>query len=126
MYLYVKPHGRIEGFQDIQESHIKIFHAAFKHSLSKVLIDARDVEGELSATDRCKFGEFLSRELRREPAARKVAALRLAYIVVQPVLDPRRFVETVARNRGVPIKTTESIDEALEWLGENEVNNNLA
>jgi SOS response regulatory protein OraA/RecX len=35
----------------------------------------------------------------------------------RPLIDPERFAETVAVNRGAKVKVSEQLDEALAWLG---------
>ena len=43
--------------------------------------------------------------------------LQFAYLGREPFMDPRRFGEIVATNRGVSVKATTDLREALEWLG---------
>jgi hypothetical protein len=42
---------------------------------------------------------------------------KFAYVLVAPVLDSRRFGETVARNRGMQVKAFDNLREAEHWLG---------
>jgi hypothetical protein len=42
---------------------------------------------------------------------------KLAVLQTPAQLDPERFGETVMSNRGVMVKVTTDLDEALEWLG---------
>jgi len=43
-------------------------------------------------------------------------APRFAYVMNEPLRDPRRYGETVAVNRGMTVKTFETIEEAFKWL----------
>jgi hypothetical protein len=43
--------------------------------------------------------------------------LQVAVYGRQPLIDPSRFGETVALNRGAKVKVSERLDEALAWLG---------
>jgi hypothetical protein len=40
-----------------------------------------------------------------------------AYALEEPVLDPKRFGETVALNRGMNVKTFHNLNDALRWFG---------
>jgi hypothetical protein len=42
--------------------------------------------------------------------------IRMAIVGSEPLIDRERFGEIVARNRGVPLKVTTDLDEALRWL----------
>ena len=43
--------------------------------------------------------------------------LQIAVYGHQPFVDPGRFGETVALNRGANVKVSERLDEARAWLG---------
>ncbi len=43
--------------------------------------------------------------------------LRVAMLAVPPLMDPGRYTQAVANNRGVQMKTSESLAELLAWLG---------
>ena len=43
--------------------------------------------------------------------------MRVAVFARRPLVDPDRFAETVAVNRGAKVKVSERLDEALAWLG---------
>jgi hypothetical protein len=42
--------------------------------------------------------------------------LQFAYVLQEPVLDPKRFAETVAVNRGMWAKAFDNLEDALGWL----------
>lgn len=88
--------------------------AASLHQQKRILIDARKVTGDLSTTQRFEFGEAVARLYSQRP---ETCAALIALVGSEPLIDPRRFGETVAVNRGAPVKATTDIQEALEWLG---------
>jgi hypothetical protein len=90
--------------------------AVARHKPKAVLFDGRAVTGNLQAMERFYCGEFAA-QLALDYALRSAsAAPRFAYVFREPVLDPKKFGETVARNRGMVVKVCDNLDEALEWL----------
>jgi hypothetical protein len=83
---------------------------------SKALVDCRNATGSLSTVDRYDFATYVA-ELHARYALEHGAALRVAYVGNEPFIDPGRFGETVAMNRGALIKVTTDMNEALAWLG---------
>ena len=70
--------------------------------------------------DRFKLGEYLSKKRSESPGTK---AIRVAVVGSLPIIDPARFGETVARNRGVIVKVTTELEDALSWLGVDPANN---
>ena len=62
------------------------------------------------------FGTFLAEE-----QARVLGQLpdgpQLAILAVPPIMDPGRFTQAVANNRGVRMRASDSLQELLSWLG---------
>jgi hypothetical protein len=81
-----------------------------------VLMDCREVEGDPTVMERFDFSEFVALENVAAVDAGRTAALRVALVGGSPLIDPRRFGETVALNRGAWIKVTTELDEAVRWL----------
>jgi hypothetical protein len=114
-YLLVSVHGPV----DLREGRAVLtaaLRACAEHGLSKVLIDARSVEGGLSVLDRYDYADFMSRQLGPGIGAGGLLGVRIAAVGREPLISPGRLGETVAANRGVDLKITDSMDEALEWL----------
>lgn len=84
---------------------------AANHS-TRVLFDGREITGEPTTIQRFYYGVFAAEETIR--LVQNVP--RFAYILKEPVLDPRRIGETVALNRGMKVKTFTDSDAALNWL----------
>lgn len=101
---------------EAQETFLQILEGIKQHKIEKIVVDGRAITGEPSTLERFLYGEF---------AAEKVKTLRMeniliprfAYILIPPVLDPRRLGEDVAVNRGMAVKVFENLNSALEWLG---------
>jgi hypothetical protein len=79
-----------------------------------IVIDCRGLTGTLSDMQRYEVGVAVAasysgmRDDGRAP--------RIAMIAQPPLIEPRRFIETVASNRGALLRAFESIREAAEWL----------
>jgi hypothetical protein len=41
----------------------------------------------------------------------------VAILAVPPIMDPGRFTQAVANNRGVRLRASDSLQELLSWLG---------
>lgn len=76
---------------------------------SAVLVDARGVFGAPSDLDRYRFAMA---------AVSAQVIGPLAFVGKEPIVDPRRFGEAVARNRGVNARAFLDEAEARTWLRE--------
>ncbi|HEY7769362.1 hypothetical protein [Longimicrobium sp.] len=76
-----------------------------------VLIDALNVQGSLTTVERFELGSEIAR-------AQRAQAAITAIVVVghEPPLDPERFAETVAINRGAVGKSFTGLAEAEQWI----------
>jgi hypothetical protein len=81
-----------------------------------IVIDCRPLRGTLTDMQRYEIGLQVAasyapiRESGRTPP-------RIAMVALPPLIEPRRFIQTVASNRGALIGAFESLREAAEWLG---------
>jgi hypothetical protein len=114
-FLHCKGSGQF-ALKDACSMFHDIFAAAAERSASKVLVDCLEIEGNPTMVDRYEFAEFIARESVGYINERK-GFPGLAIVGKEPLVDPNRFGELVARNRGVAIKVVEQMEEALEWLG---------
>lgn len=87
-----------------------------QHSLKKVLVDIRQVEGNPSTMDRYSFSVSLAEKLNRACSAGADLRTQFGFVGKEPMVEKGRFGETVAVNRGLNLKVMESMDEALQWL----------
>ena len=104
----------LRGAQDAYDHAIQ---AAVEHGHSRVLIDANAVTGAPTQDERYMLGLFVAAEQRILAVKRPTLSLQVAVCGQQPLIDPERFAETVAVNRGAKVKVSERCDEALAWLG---------
>jgi hypothetical protein len=91
-----------------------VIDAAVAHNQNKVLLDCREVKGTPSTFERLELADSVARLYHQERCG---AILRFAIVGVEPMVDPDRFGQTVAQNRGLPIRITTDMQEALAWLG---------
>ena len=98
---------------------LEILRAIEKNRSTKVVIDGRQVSGEPMTIERFLYGEFVAEAAKRVGVE---AAPVFAYVLHEPVLDPMRFGETVALNRGMNLKVFDDYDSAVEWLGTYRIN----
>lgn len=76
--------------------------------VNRVLVDARGLDATVSVADRF--------DLARSLAEGCTAVVRFA-ILVKPELMAVKTLENAATNRGVPVRTTASLEEAYGFLG---------
>jgi hypothetical protein len=105
-YLYIRsstPMSRIalQDFIDLVQNNSK------RTNTNKVIVDARKVQGHITTMERFFFASELAEHLR---------GLKVAFVIQAPKIDPDRFGETVAVNRGGNILVFESMEEAYQWL----------
>jgi hypothetical protein len=74
------------------------------------------VTGEWTPDHRYAFGSFLAAEVQRA-ATQFPAFPRIAIYAVAPLMDPNRYTQTVANNRGAQVRASDSMQELLSWLG---------
>lgn len=91
-----------------------MFEVAARENLWKILVDARAVRGKLTTEERFYLGDFLVQETLKSEG---ISSLRIGLVGDATMVDPRRFGETVARNRGVMVKVGTDWDEICQWLG---------
>lgn len=114
-YVYAALGGEfdIESARDVYRGILQI---AAGQGQPRILMDATRITGEMSVSDRLAFGTFLAEE-----QARVLGQLpdgpQLAILAVPPIMDPGRFTQAVANNRGVRMRASDSLQELLSWLG---------
>ena len=104
----------LRAAQDIYDQAIKI---AVAGGQTRILIDASRVTGTPTQDERYMLGLFVAAEQRILASRTPPAEVQVAVYGRQPLIDPERFGETVAINRGAKVKVSERLDEALLWLG---------
>jgi len=98
-----------------EQQFIQLINEAVHKGATKVLIDGRQVTGHPSAFERYLYGTFVALAT-LEVLQRHSARLKFAYIIHNHLLDPGRFAESVAAERGMDVKAFDDENEAREWL----------
>lgn len=111
--LYVKAVGEF-SVAGMKAMSLAIIAALVEHPSSKCLLDCRQVVGTRTLAERFSWIEFSADESSKLPLISN--RVRIAYVGAADRLDPGRFGETVAINRGLNVMVTGSLDEALRWL----------
>jgi hypothetical protein len=110
-YLFVICSGKFEPDAFIDACKEALSFASEK-KITAILMDGRKLTGELFTTmERFKVGEAFANLQRSLPYAPRVAV-----VGNEPLVDPNRFGETVAVNRGALGRVFTDIDEATRWL----------
>ncbi len=94
----------------------QVIDACKKHKPSNFLIDYCKAEGEMSTMDRYNLSLVAAKKYLNEKLAGKIPSCRFAFVGNHPLVDPKRFGETVAVNRGLNVKVFTEKNEALAWL----------
>jgi hypothetical protein len=106
------------SLEEAERTFLEVLDAVAQHKTEKILIDGRGIRGKPETIHRFLYGEFAARAVMRYTIERRIpSAPQFAYVLPEPILDPQRFGETVAVNRGMWVKTFDKVDDALEWLG---------
>ena len=114
-FLYVRVKGEF-SLEEAQRNFTEMLEALARHKVKKVLVDGREVTGEPRTIERFFYGKFAAAEV-AEFAERGVSrATCFAYVLHEPVLDPERFGETVAVNRGMRLRAFDALEDAHKWL----------
>jgi hypothetical protein len=111
---------RIEGEFDFQSSisvNDAILSSIEKYQATKIFVDFRKVTGDLAPLERFQYAENFAKKYLELLRAGRIKRAQLVFLGNYPQLDPGRLDETVAVNRGVPIRSTEDPKEVWEWLG---------
>lgn len=97
---YSPPEERLGFFANVATE-------ARRVGVTKVMIDARESTGDLRTMDRFQYGELAATYLR---------PFKLAFVIRADLLEPARFGETVAVNRGGNVRVFGDANEARAWL----------
>jgi hypothetical protein len=95
----------------------EILDALVEHKLKKVLVDGRQLVGDPESLQRFYYGRYVADAVAQTINRTMIEVPRFAYVLEEPMLDPNRFGETVAVNRGMRVKAFDSMPKAEWWLG---------
>ena len=102
---------------DVPVTADRIIESCAKHQKEKVLVDVMGLEGNPNFMERFTLSTVFAAKYLKARVAKEVPSCLFAVVGKHPLVDPQRFEETVAKNRGTPVKTFTDMKEALMWLG---------
>ena len=105
------------SLEEAKRTFLEIMEGLALQGTKRVLIDGRTITGDPETIERFYYGEFAAQTVVRYEVRGVSPATPFAYVLREPVLDPEKFGETVAVNRGMRVKVFDNPEEALEWLG---------
>ncbi len=98
-----------------KQTFAQLIEEVIEHRIGKVLFDGRSVTRELTTMDRYEYGEFCAEQILKLASYHSLSPM-FAYVLMEPVLDPGHFGETVAVNRGMRVKAFNNLSDARSWL----------
>ena len=113
-------HATLSGdfsLAEAQTTFLQILESVELHKVKKVLVDGRAINGAPTTMERFYYGEFVANAVTELRSRVEIDLPMFSYVLIEPVLDPGRYGETVAVNRGMFVKTFDNLADALEWLG---------
>lgn len=116
-FLWVRCSGDF-SLPEAKAKFLLIMDAVVQHQIRKVMVDVRALCGSPTMFERFDYSTFVAQNAIRNAEGCRLAA-HLVYLGDIPLIDPERFGETVARNRGASVKVyeTREIKDAFAWLG---------
>jgi hypothetical protein len=104
------------SLQEAKRTFLEMLEAVARYKVKKVLFDGRRLTGAPETIERFYYGEFAANSVKFKDRGGS-ADTKFAYVLKEPVLDPQRFGETVAVNRGMLVMAFDNPEDALGWLG---------
>jgi hypothetical protein len=114
-YLYAGVTGEltVPGAQDALR---EVFAAAVRQGQPRMLIDSSRLNAVWGPQERYEIGAFIASQVERI-ASQFPEDPRIALYAVAPLMDPNRFAQRVALNRGAQVRSSDSLQELIFWLG---------
>ena len=104
------------SLEEGKRTFLQMLAAVAVHKSNKVLFDGSKLTGNPETLERFYYGEFAAQSVVEFEGRGVSCDTQFAYILTEPLLDPKRFGETVAVNRGMKVKAFDNAAEALQWL----------
>ena len=112
--LYVLASGEF-SLESAKEAFLAMLEAVTQHQAQRVLFDGRTITGRVEGLERFLYGEFAANQTAELVKTHHLTP-HFAYLLHDPIRDPNRLGEIVATNRGMKVKTFETLEEARAWL----------
>lgn len=105
------------SLEEAKRAFLEMLEAVVQYQAEQVLFDGRNLKGQPEHIERFYYGYFAATETINLVARSRIPKdPQFAFVIHEPLRDPRRFGETVALNRGMSVKTFETPEEAFGWL----------
>ena len=104
------------SLKEAERNFLEILEALILHKTRKAMIDGRALIGKPATIERFCYGKFAANSVKMFHARGLYPFTRFAYVLIHPMLDPQRFGETVAVNRGMRVKAFDNPEDAVAWL----------
>ena len=114
-YLYVTITGQLD-VAGAEAALAEMFGVAARAHQPRILLDCSRLAGTWGPDERYVIGSFIAAEMERR-ASQFRERPRLAIYAVAPLMDPNRYTQIVATNRGAQVRASDSLQELLSWLG---------
>jgi hypothetical protein len=114
-YVYAALSGAFD-IGSAKEVYRGVLQVAAAQRQPRILMDSTRITGEMTTADRLAFGTFMA-EAQASVLGLLPQGPQVAILAVAPIMDPGRFTQAVANNRGVRMRASDSLQELLSWLG---------
>ena len=111
-YLLAEVSGEFDYTTD-HKLFTELIESCFTYNRPKLLLDAINLKGFLSTFQRYNIALSVTNTIRKNFDK---GIIQISIVGTEPLIDPDRFGETVATNRGLIVKVTTDMEEALKWL----------
>src|SRR5688500_14412688 len=108
-YLHVVATGRF-SLKEAERTFLEMLEAITALKCGKVLFDGRKITGNPETLERFYYGKFAAQSVARFVQKGACPSPKFAYVLKEPVLDPTRFGETVAVNRGMDVRAFDNLE----------------
>jgi hypothetical protein len=112
-YLYAALRGEFE-VAGAMTAYREVLQTAAREQALRVLLDCTAMSGNPTMDERREFGVFMAEEQAKYAG---LGDLQVGILASAQAMDPGRYLQTVANNRGVRVRTSDSLQELLSWLG---------
>lgn len=112
-YLYAALRGDFE-VAGAMTAYREVLQTAAREQALRVLLDCTAMSGNPTMDERREFGLFMAEEQAKYAG---LGGLQVGILASTQAMDPGRYLQSVANNRGVRVRTSDSLQELLSWLG---------
>ena len=112
-YLFIKVSGRLDT-RGLEFGFPTLLKYLKEQRIEKLLLDCREVYGSYPIEERLFVNESLADVYLNY--SKDNVQLKIAAVLDKSLFHPNRLGEKIAKNRGLVMINTESIEEAYAWL----------